>query len=218
MQTNERTNPLSRSLFRSLSLSPSASGHDAPNPRTALSRASQVDEPSRLRSLSRGPRSTLVCQLPRLRAYYTRVCRFRTSRAFVVGAPRTHPLSQEKIYIAPLSLAYSLSLSLCVAHRRSRFAKPAPKVPSYRFHSLTSFLLSLFSDPVVLVSPLAPRGRCPTWLHSTPGETRRRRETNGKSTPATDPPTHRPTDQPIQPTNRTTLSTVHYRSTATSVH
>lgn len=146
MQTNERTNPLSRtlsrSLFRSLSLSPSASGHDAPNPRTALPRASQVDEPSRLRSLSRGSRSTLVCALPRLRAYYTRVCRFRTSRAFVVGAPHTHTLSQD-VY-RPLSSVFFLYLSLCVAHRRSRFTKPAPKVSSYRFHSLTSFFLSSF--------------------------------------------------------------------------
>lgn len=144
MQTNERTNPLSRilpcTLFRSLSLSPSASGHGAPNPRTALSRAKQVDEPSRLRSLSRGSRSTLVYERPRLRAYYTRVCRFRTSRAFVVGAPHTHTLSQENIYIA---LCLLPSLFLCVAHRRSRFAKPAPKVPSYRFHSLASFFLSL---------------------------------------------------------------------------
>jgi len=36
----------------------------------------------------------------------------------------------------------SLLLSLRVAHRRSRFAKPAPKVPPYRSHSLASLFLS----------------------------------------------------------------------------
>lgn len=221
---NERTNPLayslslSRSLFRSLSLSPSASGRGAPDPRTALSRAGQVDEPSRLCSLPRGPRSTLVCRWlarshARTRACVrtTRVCVSLPSRALIVGAT-THTRNLErrrKRRGGTLFLSFSLYASR-TAVPVSRNQRLRSLLIDLILLLLVSLFLSLFlpSRGPVVVSPSAPRGRCPASFRPVSGETRQQRETDGEST----------TDQPIQSTNRTTLSTVHYRSTATSMH
>lgn len=184
---------LSRSLFRSLSLSPSASGRGAPDPRTALSRAGQVDERSRLRSFPRGSRSTLVAAHSLARAYSrlrahvcARTTRFRFACAYRRRTSHTHTYTlaissgrergERRRYI-------SLLLSLRVAHCRSRFAKPAPKVPPYRSHSLAFPLFHPSRGPVV-VSPSAPRGRCPTSFRPV------RYDGNARRT-ANQPPTNR---------------------------
>lgn len=174
----------------SLSLSPSASGRGAPDPRTALSRARQVDEPSRSCSLPRGPRSTLVCRRARsltrsrvlapacvrVRAYSKRACvsHFRrvrcSSSAHYIhthGHTRTRNFGRRRKWRGGgIYLSFSLYAS--------RTAVPVSRNQRLRFLLIDLILsplsslflsLSLFSLPScgpVVVSPSAPRGRCPT--------------------------------------------------------
>lgn len=163
---NERTNPYSPpyplpvSLALSLGLRSRRSGSKN---RPFASRPSRRTEPatfpsSRTSFHPRVPAARFLARAySRLRAYYTRVSRFRRVRLSSAHT-RTYSQSQavEKeerrggIFLSfSLSLFFSLFLSLRVANCRSRFAKPAPKVPPYRSHSLSlvspSFSLSPFS-------------------------------------------------------------------------
>lgn len=139
----------------------------------------------------------------------------RTTRAYVVfvrrvrssSAHRSLTLFHGRRYISP-------SLSLCA----SRTGVPVLRNQRLRFllidFTLSLLSSSLFSDPVVFVSPLAPRGRCPRRGSN---RLRPKRDGDARRTANQPPrPTHRP-NRSNRP-NRTTLSTVHYRSTATSVH
>lgn len=232
---NERTNVFSRvpslafplpvSLALSLGLRLRRSGSKN---RPFASQPSRRTEPAAFPSsrTSFHPRVSAARSLTRaysrLRAYVcartTRVClasvacacRRRTTHTYTHTYTRNlgwrRKRREEKVYMSP-------SLSLYA----SRTAVPVSRNQRLRFllidlilSPLVSLFLSLFlpSCGPVVVSPSVPRGRCPTSFRSVFNETRRQRETNGEST----------TDQPSQSTNRTTLSTVHYRSTATSVH
>lgn len=164
---NEPTSPLAYSLtvslFRSLSLALSLglrSRRSRSKNRPFESRPSRRTEPATAFPFLADPRSTLVwCRrgggssLARVLApaCVLHACVSLSSRALAVGAPHTHTHTKKEIYIY-----ISLLLSLRVAHCRSRFVKPAPKVPPYRSHSLASrpslsFFLS-FSFPPFLWS------------------------------------------------------------------
>jgi len=144
-----------------------------------------------------------------MRAYYTRMSRFRRVRSSSAHYTHIHTYIHSQSRVEEKEKRGG-NIYVSFFLYASRTAVSVSRNQRLRFLLIDLILsplsLSLpFCGPVV-VSPSAPR--CPTSFRPVFNETRRQRETNGEST----------TDQPIQSINRTTLSTVHYRSTTTSVH